>query len=205
MANKNLFLIHGAWASRQAFNYLIKKTLDEGNVGRIHCFEYDCQLESIEEISIRAHKELNGTLENGLSTVVLGHSLGGLIALSLSQKVGVSKAITVASPLAGLKLPKMIQYFVSYHTPILKSLVPTSPFMKFIHQKDYSYVPIDCIIASQGYNPMIYERNDGVITYESQTKWHPKGANVVYSYTNHHEILQSAEILRSVEKELTSS
>jgi pimeloyl-ACP methyl ester carboxylesterase len=203
MANKNLFLIHGAWASRQAFNYLIKKTLDEGNVGRIHCFEYDCQTEPIGSISVRAHAELRGVLSNGLETVVLGHSLGGLIALSLSQYSGVSKAITVASPLAGLKLPRFVQFFVSYHTPILKELVPTSEFMRYLHAKDYSHVPVECIVAAEGYNPMIYERNDGVVTYNSQTKWHPKGAKVTFSYTNHHEVLQSAEVLRAVEKELT--
>lgn len=203
MANKNLFLIHGAWATKCAFNYLTKTALDIGNVARIRCFEYDCQVEPMDTIVTRAYYELKGTSSNDLETIVIGHSLGGLIALSLSEVRSVKKTITVAAPLAGLKLPKIVQLFVGYHTPVIKHLIPGSKFLQSVHKKEYMNTRIECIVASQGFNPVIYERNDGVITYESQTKWHPPEAKVTYSYTNHHEVLQSAELIRSLEKELT--
>lgn len=202
--NKNLFLIHGAWSTRKSFNYLVKKTLDDYNIGKIHCFEYDCQKEPIQNILLRAKSELIQTQSNGLRTIVLGHSLGGLFALKLSRKKGIYKTITVASPLSGLRLPGLVQYFVSFHTPIMKHIHPGSKFMRSIHDKDYSACIIDIIVAANGYNPMIYEKNDGVITISSQTEWIPRNASVTFSDNNHHEILQSAELIRAVEKALTS-
>jgi len=204
MENKNLFLIHGAWASRQAFNYLVKKTLDDVQVGRIHCFEYDCQSENLNDTVLRAKQHLRQIQENGLETVVVGHSLGGLIGLSMSHKKGISTIITAASPLAGIRLPKPFQYFVSFHTPVLTHLSPKSTFIRKIQGKDYSNNSIDVLVTTTGFLPMLYEKNDGVITIDSQTTWTPKGAKVIYSNTNHHEILQSAELIRSVEKALTS-
>ena len=202
--NKNLFLIHGAWASEQAFNYIVKTVLDQCKVGNIHKFKYDCQTEHISDIVERSHEELDIVNSNGLETVIVGHSLGGLIALDLSQQEQVSRTITMASPLCGIDFPKVLQYYLSYHAPIVKEIVPTSKFVKHIHSKTYGKKPIDVMIATSGFNPMIYEESDGVVTIKSQTKWTPTPSRIIRSKTNHHEILQSSEAIHYIEKSLTS-
>lgn len=201
--NKNLFLIHGAWCSKQGFNYIIKKVLDDVNVGNIHCFEYDCNSEDTLTITRRAKRQLDNVSSNGLKTVVVGHSLGGLFALKLSQRSEVHKTITLASPLAGLKFNRFLHAVLLYHAPILKDLIPDSRFIRSIHEKNYSKNPIEIYIATQGFNPMIFEESDGVVPVESQIKWKPENSKVVKVKTNHSEILQSAKTLMAIERSLS--
>lgn len=200
--NKNLFLIHGAWCSKQGFNYIIKKVLDDTNVGHIHCFEYDCQRESMADIVRRAKSHLNEVSSNGLKTVVAGHSMGGLIALKLSQRSVVSRTITLATPLSGLKVNRWLRAFLLWHAPILRDIVPDSTFIRTLHKKPFDKNPIDVLIANNGFNPMIYEPSDGVVTIETQRKWTPSGANIYTVEANHSEILQAPETIIRIERAL---
>jgi hypothetical protein len=205
MSNKNLFLIHGAWCSKNSFNYIVKKVLDDTKVGKIHCFEYDCQTESVDSILGRAKTLLRSMSKNGLKTVVAGHSLGGLFALKLSQNECVHKTITLASPLSGLEsLNLFVHYYMLYRTPIFKHLTPTSKFITSLHLKDYSRNPIECLVACSGYNPMIPVPSDGVVPVASQTNWTPKGATVKLVKKCHSEILQSPEAILTIENALKS-
>lgn len=202
--NKNLFLIHGAWASEKAFSYIVSKVLSDCGVVNVHSFRYDCQKEHMEQIIERSNKELDLMQSNGLETVIVGHSLGGLIALDLSQNDGVSKSITLASPLSGINFPRVMQFYLSYHAPVIKQISPTSKFIRNIHNKKYGKNPIDVIVSTEGFNPLIYEDSDGVVTVDSQTTWTPDPSTMILSSTNHHEILQSAEVVNHIEKALTS-
>jgi esterase/lipase len=200
--NKNLFLIHGAWCTKNSYNYIIKKILDDHFVGNIHCFEYDCNIENLSSITKRAKKQLEEISKNGLKTVVVGHSMGGLIALRLSQKKEVYKTITLASPLSGLKFNRIIHAVLLYHAPALKDLIPDSKFLKCVHEQSYSKNPIEIYITTNGFNPMIFEPSDGVIPLESQTKWYPENSKVVEIQSNHSEILQSTKVIMAIENAL---
>jgi len=200
--NKNLFLIHGAWCSKQGFNYITKKVLDDTNVGRIHCFEYDCQRESMADIVRRAKSQLENVSENGLKTVVAGHSMGGLVALKLSQRPTVSRTITLASPLSGLKMNRWLHAMLMWHAPILRDIVPDSTFIQNLHKKVFERNPIDVLISNTGFNPMIYEPSDGVIPITTQTKWTPPGASIYKIEANHSEILQAPETIICIERAL---
>lgn len=200
--NKNLFLIHGAWCTKNSFNYIIKKILDDHYVGHIHCFEYDCNNENINSIVKRAKQQLHQINSNGLPTVIVGHSLGGLIALKISQEKNVHRTITLASPLAGLKFNRLLHAFLLYHAPILKDLIPDSRFMTSLHQKSFDKNPIDVIMSTEGFNPMIFDESDGVIPLESQKNWHPPNAKVYRVKTNHSEIVQSTKVILKIEEAL---
>lgn len=202
MANHNLFLIHGAWCSKQGFNYLTKKVLDDTNVGRIHAFEYDCQKETMLDIVRRAKTQLHDVSQNGLKTVVVGHSMGGLIALKLSQKSSVSRTITLASPLSGLKVNRWLHVFLLWHAPILRDIVPDSTFIRNLHKTAYDNNPVDVLVAGAGFNPMIYEPSDGVVTIDTQMRWTPEKSNVIVINANHSEILQAPETIIRVERAL---
>jgi hypothetical protein len=203
--NKNLFLIHGAWCSKHSFNFIVKKVLDDSPVGRIKCFEYDCQKESVESIVNRSRHEVCELSKNGLKTVIVGHSLGGLFALKLSQRPYIQHTITLASPLAGLEsLNPFFHFFLMRNAPVLKHLYPSSKFIKGLHKKDYSKKTVECHIATSGYNPLIFEPSDGVVSVRAQTLWTPKGAILKHINTNHSEILQAPETILSIERALKS-
>lgn len=201
--NKNLFLIHGAWCTKESFNYVIKKVLDDSPVGNIHGFSYDCQKEGIHKIAERAKKELSAISQNGLKTVVVGHSMGGLVALNLSQYQHVHKTITLASPLNGLKYDRILHMLLLYHAPILKDILTDSKFVRKTHSLDYSHRPVEVHITTKGFNPMIYEPNDGVVTQAAQRAWAPPGAVIMEDPHNHSEVLQSPLTIFSIEKALT--
>ena len=197
--NKNLFLIHGAWCTKNSYNYVIKKILDDNYIGNIHCFEYDCNIEGLFPITKRAKKQLEEISKNGLPTVVVGHSMGGLIALKLSQKKEVSKTLTLASPLSGLKFNRILHAFLLYHAPALKDLIPDSKFINSIHTQSYDKNPVEIYISTEGFNPMIFEPSDGVVPLDAQTKWKPEQAKVFKIKSNHSEILQSTKVIMAIE------
>lgn len=200
--NKNLLLIHGAWSTKHTFNYIIKKVLDDCKVGHVSCFEYDCQKENITSIVHRAEKRLKTMSKNGLETVIVGHSLGGLISLKLSQHDEVSKTITLSSPLSGLKFNRVLHAYLLYYAPVLKDLLPDSKFIKEMQKADYSKKPIDIVVSLKGFNPLIFEPSDGVVTVESQLKWTPETATVIPMDINHTEILLYTPAISLIEKSL---
>jgi esterase/lipase len=197
--NKNLFLIHGAWCTRHAFNYITKKVLDDTTVGHIHCFEYDCQKENMRDIVTRAKDRLTKISDNGLKTVVVGHSMGGLIALKLSQREYVYHTVTMASPLSGLKLNRILHSVLLWQAPILRDIMPDSSFIQKLQRKSFNRNPVTVMIANRGFNPMITEPSDGVVPIDSQRRWVPETATVQYVESNHTEILQSPEAIYTIE------
>lgn len=202
--NKNLLLIHGAWCSKHSFNYIIQKVLDNGKVGRIHCVEYDCQTTKIDDIWSNALDQLVKIARNGLQTVVVGHSLGGLIALELSQLRMVDHTITLGSPLAGIQVGWYLHPYLYYYAPIMRELAPNSTYINLLHSKHYSK-PITVICSTAGFNPMIHQPNDGVVTIESQTKWIPSSAVLQTVNVNHNEILQAPKTIMTIQRALASN
>jgi hypothetical protein len=201
--NKNIFFIHGAWASGVCFNYLEEKARGAGCSGEIKRFLYDCQNETSSKFIERAKVELAELSSNGLETIVVGHSLGGIVALHMAQEAGVSSVITMASPLAGLmQFNVIINSVLSHHTPILVCLQPNSVMMRDIHNAEYN-VPVDVIVSQKGHNPLVTKTpTDGVISVASQTDWLPSTAAVYGVDVNHHDILQSPEPVRVLTRAL---
>ena len=203
MKNKNIFFIHGAWSSGSSFNYLKSKALDIGNgVGKIHAFQYDCQIENLNSILLRAEKELNDLQQNGLKTIVVGHSMGGLLALYISHdNKNVSKTITISAPLSGIKINNpLLKFYLRYVAPVLIKLQPNSPFIQRLHETNYNNKNIDILVTEGGFNfASLNEPSDGTVSVESQLSWTPRNANIIKINANHHEVLQTPELVRRLE------
>lgn len=208
MANKNILFIHGAWCSGASFNYLKSKALDVGTgVGKIHAFQYDCQVETLDRILLRAKKELNDLQKNGLKTIVVGHSMGGLLALYISHdNKSVSKTITISAPLSGIKIDNpLLKFYLRYIAPVLIKLQPNSSFIQELHKTNYNNKNIDILVTEGGFNfASLNEPSDGTVSVESQLSWTPRNANIIKINANHHEVLQTPQLVRRLELAILS-
>lgn len=194
MPKKKLFLIHGAWSGPKCFNY-ISEHIDVC-VDEIVYFKYRTQKEDLSKIVSNAKHRL-AELEG--EYYILGHSLGGIIALNLINEKNCKAVITLASPLSGIKLNPMFQTFLIYRAPILQDICEGSKFIKNIHKQHYEK-PVFTFVSTQGFNPGILEPSDGVVTIASQETWLPSTAVSFHVESNHHEILQSKDVVATLRK-----
>lgn len=179
-----ILAIHGAWSSSTSFNYLKSKLKPK----TWETIDYDHRKHSYEDILDMS----TGLVKEPF--VAIGHSLGGLIALHQSQDVLCKGIITLASPLAGLDL-NLIQLYLS-RSSLISKIASGSREIRDIHQLVYDHVPVLHLIANKGYNPFIYQDNDGVLPIKVQTGW--SCGEVVEVPANHYEILQSDKTLYEV-------
>jgi hypothetical protein len=181
---KNIFAIHGAWSSGTSFNYL--RTKIKGNW---YLFSYDHFKENLDEIIERANSEISE------SSIIIGHSLGGIIGLRIESNPLVRGIITLASPLTGLEL-NLIQSYLS-RSNLIGQIASDSKNIKLLKSANYSK-PIIHLVANRGYNPFIFEKNDGVLPYKVQTGWSCGPLQEIDA--NHYEILQSEQTLDHVNR-----
>lgn len=171
----NIVSIHGAWSSSTSFNYLQSKIK-----ANWQHFDYDHSRDSMQDI----HDRLSNDIV--LPSVIIGHSLGGIAAMNLHDHPMVNSIITLASPLSGLEL-NLIQIYFS-RSNLITQISKDSKSIRNIKSKKYSK-PIIHLIANKGFNPFIYEDNDGVLPLKIQTGW---TVGTVYDVdANHYEILQN--------------
>lgn len=176
-----ILAIHGAWSSSTSFNYIKSKILPKS----WELVDYDHRKHSYEDI-------LNMSI--GLMDepyIAIGHSLGGLIALHQCQDVLCRGIITLASPLAGLDL-NLIQLYLS-RASLISKIASSSREIREIHNLSFDHLSVLHLIANKGYNPFIYEDNDGVLPIKVQTGW--SCGKMVEIPANHYEILQSEKTL----------
>jgi pimeloyl-ACP methyl ester carboxylesterase len=169
----DIVAIHGAWSGPVSFNYLRSAV-----PARWHTVSYDPMSDDMDTIIHRLASHINSPC------LLVGHSLGGIIALRLHDHPMVQGIVTVASPLAGLRL-NLIQKVMSL-SGILAEIATDSRGIRTMHAQTYSK-PVQHLIATVGFNPFIYEPNDGVLPLRSQTGW-TCGPTLDIA-TNHYEIM----------------
>lgn len=181
---KSIFAIHGAWSSPVSFNYLQTQVDADWTT-----LNYDHTHDGMRDIIQRAHDSINKPC------TVIGHSLGGIAALYLHDNPLVERIITLASPLAGLDL-NLIQLYFS-RSKLIGQIAKDSHIIKDMKRATYTK-PVTHLIASCGFNPFIYEDNDGVLPIKIQTGW---SCGEFYKIeSNHYEILQHADTATAIRK-----
>jgi pimeloyl-ACP methyl ester carboxylesterase len=179
---ENIFAIHGAWSSPVSFNYL--QTQVDANWTTL---SYDHTRDGMRDIIYNANMKLDRPC------TVIGHSLGGIVALHLHDNPFVERIITLASPLAGLEL-NLIQLYFS-RSNLIGQIAKDSHIIKDMKRATYTK-PIIHLVAANGFNPFIYEDNDGVLPVKIQTSW---GCGEFYKIdSNHYEILQHADTVAAI-------
>lgn len=192
---RNLFVIHGAWSSRRGFKY-IEQNIRYDDVDQVIEFTYDCNNEPLNKIIERAKKEL---YSSGVETIVLGHSLGGLIALSLHDEKHCHKLITLSTPLSGISIHPMLANTIAMRAPVLMAIAKDSLFIQKLQESEYTK-NIHSFITTKGFNPLILDKSDGVVTVRTQEQWLPSTAISSQIKCNHFEILQRDEVVDAIDR-----
>jgi len=183
---ENIWYIHGANETATCFNYVKAKLPNHS----MYDIEYDCHA-PLQDTITKVNKQLP---KDNIS--IIGHSLGGVIAVALSQrnKNKINKVVTLASPFGGSESAYYLKYiFPAYG--LFKNVSSTNPYLQSI-SKTGAVVPTLNIIATTGYNPLSAARNDGVITIDCQRKL-PKAIEIEVLH-NHFEVLLADEVISLV-------
>lgn len=173
---KNILAIHGAYSSPFIFNYLKKELPEDYNW---QFFDYRKNVEGhmgslIDQLTASINCEYH----------IIGHSMGGLLGLWLGENMAIKSITTIAAPLCGIDVT-LLQTMMT-RSPYIKEIAHNSRFVKSIHDQEY-FMPVQHIISTKGYNPFIYEENDGVVTLKSQRGWAAGGVHEIPA--NHAEVM----------------
>ncbi len=169
--------VHGAGASERSFNWL-KSNLPKHNAN----FATYGISEAVLTVCARFSKQLNEP------TILLGHSLGGIISTLCVDNPYVQKLITLCAPFGGVRHANILSMFSFeplFHDLSEHSLTLTSARTKIITK------PHLAIVGTSGL-PFTHESNDGVITVNSQMA---RQAQYKLLPLNHFEVLLSDEVV----------
>lgn len=186
---KEIWFIHGANATAASFNYIKRdleadKDFDEFSFVDI---TYDCQ-EKLPEIV----KVLAASAPRDKQLYIVGHSLGGVLGVAISQRIkhfdlpaSVRGVISLASPFGGSESADYLRWLYP-HYPLFKS-ISTQNRMIVDLKAAGAVVPTLSLVTTSGNNPLYPTANDGVVTVSSQRSL-PKAAYIEMP-CNHFEIL----------------
>ena len=178
-----ILAIHGAFSTPTIFNYA--KTKIRGHEWQL--FDYSNDINDFIQVCERAVDAINEPCH------VIGHSMGGMIALYLAGHHMVRSITTIASPLDGLDV-SMAQQYMS-RSSFIRELSRNGRFIANLHRAGYP-APVQHIITTRGFNPYMFDENDGVVSLSSQRGW---SAGTVHEIAaNHAEIMQHDECIKLI-------
>lgn len=185
---KEIWYIHGANCSSLSFSYF-EKMLPKHNVNHI---EYE-PTHTIPELLNFVYSSL--PVNTPIS--IIGHSLGGVIAVLMSQhrnaaNYKIEKIVTLASPFGGSKAANILKWIHPEHR-FLNDLSQYSDVIMNLQNKG-AIVPTLNLISTTGTLPIMREPNDGIVSVASQHAL--RGARKQELPVNHFEILLSEESIR---------
>ena len=177
----NIFAIHGAFSTPTIFNYL-RLRLSKCDW---RFLDYHEDVKGVDDICARAVIDR--------PSHVIGHSMGGMIALYLAGHYQVKSITTIASPLEGLDV-SMAQQYMS-RSSFIRELRKNGRFIMDLHQQAYP-MPVQHIITTRGFNPYMFDENDGVVSLSSQRGW--AAGDVHEIAANHAEIMQHDDCIKQI-------
>ncbi len=173
--------VHGAWSTPVSFNHMSCRVRGEWL-----------------RLSYRQDEDLGSIIsrldaECDSPCVVIGHSLGGIVALNLHDNPNVLGVVTMASPLAGLQISYLARFMS--RSGLIGDAASDGPIMRATRARTYSK-PVLHLVSTRGFNPFAYEPNDGVVPMRSQRDW--SCGEVVDVDANHYEILQHPDAVSGI-------
>lgn len=180
-----IWFIHGAASSPLSFNWL------KGNL-RAHepvDVVYDNVTPLIETIDYLRLEVAKCTQP----PLIVGHSLGGIIAASIAQTTPVNKIVTLGTPFGGSFAASVLSWFLP--TQLMRDISQQSPVLTSLRRAPPK-VPILSFVTDSNLLVM-GERTDGVVTVRSQTAL--DGPNYVTVPISHFEVLMSPAVASEID------
>ncbi|MBK8171446.1 MAG: alpha/beta fold hydrolase [Sandaracinaceae bacterium] len=192
-----VFLIHGMGRSPWSFALLEKRLRDAGHVPS--SFGYLVSRDSLDKIgkSFLAHVEAE--LSPGEEYAVIGHSLGGIIARHVSEKmpVGWKRFVMLAPPNRSPRAAQRLK-----HNALFRALTKDAG-QKLADEKFYETLPTPKVatlvfVGTSAPSTLFHERGkigDSVISAEEA---HLEGATHVEVRSIHTFIMNNVEVARGI-------
>lgn len=167
-----IWYIHGANNTDASFNWIIDQLPNHDH----------------RTLTYSSSKPIWGEVErlamiiNGTPGIIIGHSLGGMIALALSHIVETEGVITLAAPFGGSEMAGLLSWMMP--SELFKTVHPRGSFVKSMTARPR--VPVLGIVARSPVTSFS-RPNDGIVTVSSQMA--VNGIDYVVIPTTHSEIL----------------
>jgi pimeloyl-ACP methyl ester carboxylesterase len=175
-----VWYIHGANSSPVSFRYIRPKLVDHEHF----------EAKYFANTPVRAI--IDRLVEEAQSETrpinIVSHSLGGVIAVSISHRVPIRKIVTMGTPFGGSRAASFLRWFTP--NQLFNDIHPTSGPISDMRRKPLS-CPVMSLVSTEGNNPFLIEDNDGVVTVASQLAL--EGPTYVQIPTNHFEMLLHEE------------
>ena len=183
-----LCFLHGLNSSHHSFAYLAKEL---GGTAKIDYRSGQPLQDSVIQVAKQLPKK--GPI------VLIGHSLGGVIAMkiALAQTHDIQKVVTISAPLGGSMVAFYMRWIASGMS-VLDDIMPSSAAMREF-QRSQPNCPVLSIVSTTGHMPVIsVEPNDSVVTISSQRAL--PYAKKIEVKANHFEILLHNKTVETIRK-----
>jgi pimeloyl-ACP methyl ester carboxylesterase len=176
-----LIYLHGHGASSDSFNFIRSEINGHDEI----CLEYDSKNGFAANLAAMVEQ-----LKDASDIFFIAHSLGGLYALHLADKLGdrVIGAVTMATPYGG-SASAIALNFISPQQ-IYKDIHPVAgPIMQGRNIDLHAPHHWTAIVTTKGHSQLMPAANDGIVTIDSMRN--RRGVKFIEVEANHHEVTQS--------------
>lgn len=172
----HIVFIHGANSSSASFNYIKTKIKpkNQTSIDYQSVYGFDSNLEYMLDV-LSPYKKL----------FIIAHSLGGIYALHLSNKLPVVGAVTISTPYNGSSLADWARYMFPNYKLFKDVGTKSNPVNTGKEIK--INIPWTQLVSTTGRVPWMLPNNDGVVTIRSQTS-RPDMELIELPY-NHYDIM----------------
>lgn len=130
---------------------------------------------------------------------IVGHSLGGIVAVSLAQRSkNVNQVVTLGTPFGGSAVAGLLRWFVPNNV-LFNDIHPHSAVLRALHASE-THAPVLSFVTVGGNSAIMQEANDGVVTVKSQLAL--KGPEYRKVNWNHFEVLLAPEVIQQIQSTL---
>ena len=176
-----VYYVHGAGATRLSFRWLI----DRLPVHTVQYFDYHTD-EGLSPCIDRLGK----TVAVGPPCVVVGHSLGGVIAAAMAPLPPVQGVVSICAPFAGL--PSATLLAMLRPNQLFRDVSSLNPALRRIREGVVEHKKPHLAIVGDYGLPLCGSDNDGVVPVESQMAI--PGLPYSMFNLNHFEVLLSSDV-----------